>query len=158
MRRILLRVMSFVVLHSLLSQVLADEVWTTEQLEVLESIDQLSAATGPGGGGADSYSAVLAEGFSRWTTGSDLINGKNAWVEGVRDWFDDGWRVADRDQTIVQIAINGDHAFVRRVVRETYVGPTGERTFSEAGLAETWVRSDGGWLLFWVNADVMENP
>jgi hypothetical protein len=139
------------------SQVSAQDSWTTEQLQVVASIERLSTATAPGGAGADGYGAVLADNFSRWTTGSDVINDKQSWVEGVREWFDDGWRVTDRNQNILEILMMGEFAFTRRVVEETYLGPDGERSVSKAALAETWVRSDGVWLLLLVNVDVLDS-
>jgi hypothetical protein len=137
-------------------QVSAQDKWTSEQQEVLASIEQLSATTAPGGKGADGYGLVLSDRFSRWTTGSSVITGKQAWVEGVREWFDDGWRVSDRNQTILDISVNGEFAFTRRIVEETYLGPDGETTKSRAGLAETWIRVDSAWLLFRVNVDVLD--
>ena len=139
------------------SKVLADESWSPEQSEVLVSMQRLSATTATNGTGADAYGEVLAEDFSRWTTGSTLINYKEVWVEGVRGWFDDGWRVIDRNQTVLEITIKGDNAFTRRIVEETYRGPDDEISISKAGLAETWIRSGGNWLLLRVSADVLDN-
>ena len=120
-------------------------------------MQQLSATTAPNGAGADAYGEVLAEDFSRWTTGSTVINHKEEWVEGVRSWFDVGWRVIGRKQTILEITIKGDNAFTRRIVEETYRGPDEEETISRAGLAETWVRSDSNWLLSRVSAVVLDS-
>ena len=139
------------------SQVLAQDSWTTEQRQVLASLERLSAATAPDGTGADAYGAILAENFSRWTTGSSVINNKQSWVEGVRGWFDDGWRVADRGQNILEILVKGEFAFTRRIVEETYLGPNGESSVSKAALAEVWVRGEGVWLLFLVNVDVLDS-
>ena len=99
----------------------------------------------------------MAENFSRWTTGSKVINHKSEWIEGVRSWFDDGWRVVDRNQTVLEITIKGDNAFTRRIVEETYRGPDEEISISKAGLAETWIRSDSNWLLLRVSADVLDS-
>jgi len=139
------------------SLVTAKESWTAKQQEVLASMELLSATTAPKGTGADDYAAVLAEGFSRWTTGSSIINSKQTWVDGVRSWFDDGWRVVDRDQEVIEISVVGEYAFTRRIVEETYLGPGGESSVSKAGLAETWVHSEGDWLLLRVNADVLSS-
>ena len=135
----------------------SQDSWSPEQSQVLAAMHRLSATTAPDGKGADEYAEVLAENFSRWTTGSSVINRKKEWVEGVRGWFDDGWRVIDRHQTVLEITIRADEAFTRRIVEETYLGPDKEKTISKAGLAETWVRSDGSWLLLRVNADVLDS-
>jgi hypothetical protein len=121
-------------------------------------MELLSAATAPDGAGADDYAAVLSDDFSRWTTGSSVINDKQSWVAGLREWFDDGWRVSDRDQNILEVSVQGEIALTRRIVEETYLGPDGESSVSRAALAEIWVRGDGGWLLFWVNVDVLDSP
>lgn len=127
-----------------------------EQRAVLAAMTRLSDATAPGGGGADAYAAVLHEAYSRWTVGSDAINDKPRWVEGVRGWFDDGWRVADREVQHLEITVRGDYAFTRRVVEETYLGPEGERSVSGAALAEVWFHGESGWLLLRVDAHPLE--
>ena len=66
-----------------------------EKTSLMAAIDQLSATTAPGGGGADAYGEMLADDFSRWTVGSTTTVTKSNWVEGIREWFDDGWRVSD---------------------------------------------------------------
>lgn len=136
----------------------AEGSWTTDQRQVLASMQRLSAATAPDGTGADAYGAVLVDDFSRWTTGSSVINEKQPWVEGVREWFDEGWRVTDRDQEVLEVSVKGDFASTRRIVEETYLGPNGETSVSKAALAEAWVRVDGVWLLSRVNVDVMDSP
>jgi hypothetical protein len=76
-------------------------------------------------------------------------------VAGVRGWFDDGWRVVERVQEIVEITVVGEYAFCRRIVEESYLGPDGENSVSKAALAETWIRGEGAWLLLRVNADLI---
>ncbi len=121
----------------------AEGPWSPDQTEVINAMQRLSATTAPNGPGADAYGEVLTEDFSRWTTGSTVINNKNAWVEGVRSWFDDGWRVSDRNQTVLEITIKGDNAYTRRIVEETYRGPDGGISQSREGLAETRISFDG---------------
>lgn len=130
------------------------QAWTPAQGEVLAAIEAFSATTAPGGAGADAYAAYLADDFSRWTLGSSVVSDKASWVDGVRDWFTDGWRVADREvETVeVEVEVRGDLALTRRVVREVYRGPDGARSSSRAALAEIWRRQDGRWLLW--RADV----
>ena len=139
------------------SQASAEESWTTEQQQVLASIESLSATTAPDGSGADAYGAILANDFNRWTIGSNVINDKQSWVDGVRGWFDEGWRVSHREQSILEILVKDEFAFTRRIVEETYLGPDGESSVSKAALAETWVLGDGGWLLYLVSVAVLDN-
>lgn len=139
-------------------QASAQDSWTEEQRGVLAAIERLSAATAPGGSGADAYTAVLSDEFSRWTTGSSTVSGKQEWVDGIGEWFEDGWRVTDRDQSVLEISVIGEFAFTRRIVEETYLGPGGETSVSRAALAETWNRVDGVWLLYRANVDVLDSP
>ena len=122
--------------------------WSTEQREILDAVARLSATTAPGGGGADDYAAMLTEDFSRWTIGTDTFDRKETWVEGIRGWFDDGWRVSDRQADVLEITVEGSTAFSRRIVSETYGGPDGEISPpARAALAEVWRRDGEGWRL-----------
>ena len=136
----------------------SEESWTKEQRQVLAAIQRLSASTAPGGAGPDAYAAVLADDFSRWTVGSDVINDKQTWVEGVREWFDDGWRVSDRKTRNLEIQVSDDQAFIRRIVTETYLGPDKETSSSSAALAEVWVRRADDWLLLRADVHPMGSP
>ena len=132
--------------------------WSAEQRQILAAIDNLSASTAPGGGGADDYAAMLTEDFSRWTIGGDVLNGKQEWVDGVREWFDDGWRVSDRQAEVLEITVEGGTAFSRRIVTEAYAGPDGETTPpARAALAEVWRRDGEGWRLQRVTVQPIED-
>lgn len=147
MRQLQLLLAVFLTLSLMTPLAWAEESWAPEQKQVLEAIERLSATTAPGGGGADAYGAILAEDFSRWTIGSKVINRKAAWVDGLREWLDAGWRVSDRETQTLEIHVSGEIAYARRVVKETYTGPDGNSSVSSAALAEVWVRSKSGWLL-----------
>ncbi|MEP2772464.1 MAG: DUF4440 domain-containing protein [Fulvivirga sp.] len=129
----------------------AQDAWTPKQQQIIKAIAGLSATTTPEGKGADAYGEFLADDFSRWTVGSEVTNTKLDWIEGIREWFTDGWRVADRQQDILEIAIINDLAHVRRNVTETYVGPKGDTSSSKAALAELWMYQNNRWLLYRVN-------
>ena len=116
----------------------------------------LSAATEPGGEGSSAYAQRLARDFSRWTLGAQAANDRQAWVRGVADWFDAGWRVSERRSQLIDVDLEGEFAFVRRIVDETYRGPANEVSASRAALAETWVRQDGSWKLLRVDALPLE--
>ena len=130
--------------------------WSPGQRQILDAIARLSAATAPGGGGADDYAAMLTEDFSRWTIGSDVLSGKQEWVDGIRGWFDDGWRVSDRQAEVLEITIEGGTAYSRRIVTETYTGPDGETPPARAALAEVWRRDGVGWRLQRVTVHPLE--
>ena len=130
--------------------------WTAEQQQVIDAMDRLSQATAVDGGGAADYAAVLTENFSRWSSGSQLVNDKKTWVDGLDDWFTDGWRVTDRSTQIVGIVIQANHAFVRRNVQETYLGPENNQSEANAALAEVWVRDVDQWKLMQANVTVID--
>jgi hypothetical protein len=117
----------------------------------------LSETTSPNGKGADYYGKFLADDFSRWTIGSQITNDKENWVAGVRQWFDDGWRVTNREQEIIENLIINNMAHIRRIVTETYSGPNGDSTLSKAAIAEIWIHSNEEWLLYRVNVYPMNN-
>lgn len=122
--------------------------WSPRQREILDAMAELSASTAPGGGGADDYAAMLTDDFSRWTIGSDVLNGKQDWVKSVRTWYEDGWRVSDRQVEVLEVTVEGGTAFSRRIVSETYSAPDGETLPpTRAALAEVWRRDGEGWRL-----------
>ncbi|MEB8327981.1 hypothetical protein OO009_01330 [Flavobacteriaceae bacterium KMM 6897] len=129
----------------------------SQQLKIIKTMNLLSETTAPDGKGADSYGSYLSNDFSRWTIGSSITNNKKKWVEGVREWFDDGWRVSERKQQNLEIQIMGNYAHTRRIVAETYLGPKGEIATSKAALAEIWIKENDKWLLYRVNVHPMEN-
>ncbi|MBD3297625.1 MAG: hypothetical protein GF341_03140 [candidate division Zixibacteria bacterium] len=130
--------------------------WTADQEDILASIRQLSATTAPEGGGPDAYAAMLADGFSRWTIGSTETDDADRWVAGIREWWADGWRVSDRKTEYLEIAVQGDYAFTRRIVTETYAGPRDEVSSSTTALSEVWIRGENNWQLLLVNVHSMD--
>lgn len=133
------------------------DAWSPEQKEIVDAISRLSESTAPGGGGADAYGNLLAEDFSRWTIGSDVTNEKEKWVEGIAEWFTNGWRVSDRKQQHLEILVLDGLAHTRRIVTETYSGPDGDTSTSKAALSEIWINREGNWLLYRVNVHPMDN-
>ena len=131
--------------------------WNSEQKQVIETMNLLSETTAPKGKGADAYSSYLSDNFSRWTIGSSITNNKKKWVEGIREWFNDGWRVSERKQQNLEILIMDNYAHTRRIVTETYIGPKGDISKSKAALAEIWIKENEKWLLYRVNVHPMQN-
>jgi len=126
--------------------------WNVDQLAVIAAIDALSETTSLEGRGGEAYGDLLAEGFTRWTVGEASITGRTALIESIHEWWDDGWRVADRRSRIVELTVFGDMAVTRRLVYERYLGPDGESSESNSAVGEVWVRKEGRWRLF--RADV----
>lgn len=133
------------------------EPLSAAQKEIVKAMEKFSETTAPGGAGAEGYAAFLTEDFSRWTIGSKVTNDKDKWVEGVRAWFDDGWRVSSRETQNLEILVVDNFAFTRRIVTETYLGPEGDSSVSKAALVEIWTFRNKSWLLYRVNVHPMDN-
>jgi len=121
--------------------------WTPAQQEIIDTMEGFSETTAPQGKGGDAYGTFLTETFSRWTLGSDKINRKAEWIESVKSWFDIGWRVTHRSSEYVEILVEKNTAFIRRVVTETYLGPEGDTSTSTAALTEIWKKTIDDWQL-----------
>ena len=131
--------------------------YTSDQKAILSVMNKLFETTAPGGKGAKAYGNFLADDFSRWTIGSTVVNGKQKWLDGINDWFSDGWRVTERDQQIIEILVLNDIAHTRRIVSESYLGLEGETSSSKAALVEIWVFRNDKWLLYRVNVHPINN-
>lgn len=129
----------------------AQDSLSLEQKQIVETIHQLSQTTSKKGAGPNAYAKYLHQDFNRWTLRNSKINSKDQWIEGVREWFDDGWYVSERKQKFIEIRVEDKEAHVRRIVDETYMGPKNESSTSKAALAETWVKQEGNWRLHTVN-------
>jgi hypothetical protein len=125
--------------------------YTPNQTAVLDAMQGLSETTAPGGKGAKAYGTFLDDDFTRWTLGSTVVSDKQKWLDGIKDWFNDGWRITDRDQQIIEITILNDVAHTRRIVSESYLGLEAETSTSKAALVEIWVFRNDKWLLYRVN-------
>lgn len=132
------------------------EKWDNEQKQIIGSMNKLSETTALKGGGAEAYGWFLSDDFSRWTIGSSTTNSKKDWVHGIREWFDDGWRVSDRKQQLIEIQMMNGLAHTRRIVSETYLGPDGTTSKSKAALNEIWIKEKDKWVLYRVNIHPME--
>lgn len=119
----------------------------SEQKAIISQMKALSSSMYKGGKGGNAYAAILAPDYTRWTSGSDLINDRANWLKGINDWFDSGWRIADSQNNILEIKIQGNLAFVRRVATETYSGPKGESQVFQSGVVEVWTKKNNTWLL-----------
>lgn len=130
--------------------------WTPEEREVVDAIDALSATTNPDGGGAEAYAALLADDYSRWAMGATELSDKESWVDGVAEWLEAGWQVVERNALNLEISVVDDVASVRRIVKETYLGPDGETSSSRTALSEIWVRREGEWRQWRVDGTPVE--
>jgi ketosteroid isomerase-like protein len=137
-----------VVLNRETAAMVAGESENAASQGILDAIAELSEATAPGGGGADAYAALLADDFSRRSLTSEQVQGRQAFIDGIRQWLDEGWRVVSRESQMIDSTVVGDTAYTHRIVTETFTGPNGEQSGpSTFALEETWERIAGRWLL-----------
>jgi hypothetical protein len=121
---------------------------TEDHKSIKAVMKRIAQSTSSDGLGADEYGKYLHAEFTRWSMkDSEEIN-KTDFIESVREWFDEGWRVPTREAQIVSFKVIGDMAFSRRIVTETYSGPDGESGSSKSALSETWKKENNNWLLF----------
>ncbi|MBT8218797.1 MAG: hypothetical protein KJP00_03180 [Bacteroidia bacterium] len=151
-----MRLLSTVLIVFTVFQLSGQPEFDQQQQAILDVITALSTTTAKEGGGADAYGLILHDDYSRWTLGGEQMSGKQAWIDGIREWFDGGWSVSDRDQEIIEITVNAEIAFVRRIVSETFVSPHGNKGQpSKAALAEIWKKVEDQWLLYRVDITVL---
>ena len=89
----------------LLALILAFSTQNDETERVMEAIAILSESTETDGGGPEVYAGMLCPGFSRWTLGSVQISDRDSWLNGVRGWWEDGWRVSERETEWIQVTL-----------------------------------------------------
>ncbi|HNR76165.1 MAG TPA: DUF4440 domain-containing protein [Parvularculaceae bacterium] len=135
----------------------ADAEWNADEKAVIAQMTALSQSTREGGGGADAYAAMLAPGFTRWTVGGNVINGRDAWIEGVADWLNEGGLVLGGTNDVLEITIEDDFAATRRIVVERMKNPDGSVATYRTGVAEIWRRDENGAWLLW-RASVKPEP
>lgn len=125
----------------------AEPEWNEQQQQIVVAMQQLADASDYKSVNTEAYANMLCDDFSRWTIGSQAINDKAGWVEGVSTWISRGWSVAARTAEILDIEVNGEFAFSRRIVTEAYIGPNQQSAMSTSALAETWHKDSSGWKL-----------
>ena len=117
------------------------------------SIDALSASLMVGGPGWQAYADQLHDNYSRASTGGNYQR-RDAFVEGLRQWWDHGMRVAARETVPVGLDTAGDVAIVRTRVTERFVGPDGAPADGFSGhVTNVWLREDGRWRLLSANIE-----
>ncbi len=151
------KISTLIILVAFCSIAQAQERWSSAQKEIITAIQKFSESTAVNGQGAEAYASFLCEDFSRWTIGSESLSDKENWVKGIGDWFEEGWRVSDRKQKFIEISIQKDMAYVRRIVSKTYLGPDGSTSSSKAALVETWKKADEMWLLCRTNVQPIQD-
>lgn len=132
-----------------------DETAQHSEAELRATMAAYAQTLTPDGAGPEAYASYLADDYSRWAIGGDILT-RAELVSAVEDWHAAGNRVTRRESDILELSIVGDYAFVRSHFVETFEngdGPTGEfRGF----VAATWRAAPGGWRL--VRSDQIAAP
>ena len=125
----------------------SNQEFSSEEQAIVSQMTALSASMQKNGSGGDGYALILAPKYTRWTIGSETINDRETWLQGIHDWFNGSWRIADSKNNILEITVHGEFAFVRRIATETYAGPNGEDQIFQSGVVEVWIKKNDQWLL-----------
>jgi len=125
----------------------SNQEFRSEEQAIVSQMTALSASMKKNGSGGNGYALILAPEYARWTIGSETINDRETWLQGIHDWFNGGWRIADSKNNILEITVHGEFAFVRRIATETYAGPNGEDQIFQSGVVEVWTKKNDQWLL-----------
>ncbi len=128
------------------AQVLSQE-FGIEEKAIITQMNALSASMYSDGSGVKGYAVILSPDYTRWTSGNEMINDRVTWLKGINDWFDSGWRIVESKNNILEIKVQSDFAFVRRIATETYAGPNDENQIFQSGVAEVWNKKNNKWLL-----------
>ena len=132
--------------------------WDEQQQQIVHAMQQLADASDYKSASIDDYASQLCDDFTRWTIGSQAVSDKDGWVEGVSIWIARGWSVAARTAEILDIEVNGEFAFSRRIVTEAYIGPNQQSAMSTSALAETWHKDSSGWKLHRLSVHPLPTP
>ncbi len=116
-----------------------------------QSMAELSASIAVGGAGWEAYANLLHADYARWAMG-EVYEGREKFVNSLKEWWDYGMRVESRDVEIVGVDIIGDIAIVRFVTTETFIGPDGESVGFSGHVSNTWIKEHGDWKL--LSADI----
>ena len=105
-----------------------------------------TGALASGGGGVEAYAGLMSDDYSRWRIGGGLQT-KDELIATIVPWYAQGNRVGESDFQIVSFDMEGDHAFVRENVVQTYVDPDGNVTTFTGHIATVWRATPEGWRL-----------
>ncbi|NNF08305.1 MAG: nuclear transport factor 2 family protein, partial [Candidatus Eisenbacteria bacterium] len=128
----------------------------SEADHLLAASSALSATTTVDGAGPEAYAKLLHEDFSRWTAGGDMMT-REAMIQGLREWWDAGMRVADSETEILFIKVVGDVGILRKKTTENYIDASKEAVGSFTGFASmVWKRGEAGWKLLSLDVTAAE--
>jgi Domain of unknown function (DUF4440) len=115
-------------------------------VELRQSVNELSASTLVGGEGWKAYDRLLHPNYSRWAMG-EVYERRTKFVKSLEEWWNYGMRVTKRDVDIVAVDMVGDLAIIRYKTTETFIGPDGPVDGFSGYVSNIWIKEDGDWLL-----------
>ena len=115
-------------------------------VELRQSVDELSASTLVGGEGWKVYDRLLHPEYSRWAMG-EVFERRTKFVRSLEEWWNYGMRVTKRDVDMVAVDMIGDLAIIRYKTTETFIGPDGPVDGFSGFVSNVWIRKEGNWLL-----------
>ncbi len=144
MKKILLTVFGFLLSSGItFSQI----ELSPEEQEVVQKTEELSELL-KNGDELDRYSEMLDDRYSRWVIGELTVSKKDEWLEQLNEWFNDGWKIASRERQLVEVEIEEQFGYIRRIVEENYIGPDELPSSSISALDEIWTNDEGEWKLY----------
>ena len=115
-------------------------------VELRQSVNELSASTLVCGEGWKAYDRLLHPDYSHWAMG-EVFERRTKFVKSLEEWWNYGMRVANRDVDVVAVDMVGDLAIIRFKTTETVTGPDGPVDGFSGYASNIWIKEDGGWLL-----------
>jgi len=142
MRELILAIASVSILYCE-SALAAPEI---TNVELRQTVEELSASTLVGGEGWKAYDRLLHRDYSRWAMG-EVFERRTKFVKSLEEWWDYGMRVAERDIDMVAVDMIGNIAIVRYKTTETFIGPDGPADGFSGYVSNIWIKEAGHWLL-----------
>lgn len=119
-----------------------------------ERVDELASSTLVDGAGWEVYGQILHPDYSRWAMGQ-VYERREKFVASLKEWWDYGMRVAEREIDLVGVDIVGDLAIIRFKTTESFVGPEGPAEGFTGFVTNVWVKERGDWML--LSAEISTN-
>ncbi len=139
----------FVVSLSLLLATFSSSLEAESQMEgtLRETVEEFSESTTTGGGGWKAYESFLHSDFTRWYYGNNVLE-KKVLVDSIKEWWENGTRVAKDKSKILRIDIIGEIGIVRSEAIEYYMDTEGNATGSFHGyVTQVWTYKDNAWKM-----------
>ncbi len=141
MRKVLYVVASLVMLSE--GAFAAPEI---DNLDLRQSVAELSASTLVGGEGWTAYDRLLHPEYSRWAMG-EVFERRAKFMKSLEEWWNYGMRVARRDIEMVAVDMIGNLAIIRYKTKEAFISPDGPVEGFTGYVSNVWTLEGDRWLL-----------